>query len=197
MDNKLILIPGTFNPPTKAHIEMSRRLHSDYPDSEICYVIANSKNANTRENPQKLLPMNTRAKLLLDAIDGTYASVSLFESSEKSDRTIITTARFFRDKGYDVTLCIGSDNVSFISDWYEGLKLAEEFNFIVFCRNSDDTDVLPMILQPVKNHFVFKDGVSSSVSASDIRNASVSGNLDRVKDDIPENVYEFLCKNPY
>lgn len=197
MKNKIILILGAFNPPTTAHIEMGRVLHEDYPDANICYVIANADYVENWKAQQKILPMNIRAQLLLNAIDGRYASVSLFEGSKTSDGKTITTARHFRDEGYDVTLCIGSDNIQSIPNWYKGLKLAEEFNFIVFCRKSEDMDIVPESMIHLKDHFIFKNHILSNISASEIRKASSSGYLETVKQGMPSNVYEFLHKHPY
>lgn len=192
MKNKIILILGTFNPPTMAHVKMSHELHRDYPDAKICYVVSSPSYVEKWKTHQTLLRANVRTQLLLDNIDSAYAFISLFENTKASDGTTITTARHFRERGYDVTLCIGSDNVVKIPKWHEGLTLAKEFKFIVIHRNDEGKEVLPEELKPFASNFTFKSYDLSPVSASDIRAAIIADKLDDLQDDIPQNVYRFM-----
>lgn len=195
MKNKIILILGTFNPPTMAHVKMSHELHRDYPDAKICYVVSSPSYVEKWKTHQILLRANVRTQLLLDNIDSTYAFISLFENTKASDGTTITTARHFRKCGYDVTLCIGSDNVAKIPEWHEGLTLAKEFKFIVIHRNDEGKEVLPEELKPFTSNFTFKSYDLSPVSASDIRAAMSADKLDDLQDDIPQNVYRFIKRH--
>lgn len=195
MKNKIILILGTFNPPTMAHIKMSHELHRDYPDAKICYVVSSPSYVEKWKTHQILLKANIRTQLLLDNIDSTYAFISLFENTKASDGTTITTARHFRKCGYDVTLCIGSDNVAKIPEWHEGLTLAKEFKFIVIHRNDEGKEVLPEELKPFTSNFTFKSYDLSPVSASDIRAAMIADKLDDLQDNIPQNVYRFMKRH--
>lgn len=195
MKNKIILILGTFNPPTMAHVKMSHELHRDYPDAKICYVVSSPSYVEKWKTHQILLRANVRTQLLLDNIDSTYAFISLFENTKASDGTTITTARHFRKCGYDVTLCIGSDNVAKIPEWHEGLTLAKEFKFIVIHRNDEGKEVLPEELKPFTSNFTFKSYDLSPVSASDIRAAMIADKLDDLQDDIPQNVYRFIKRH--
>lgn len=195
MKNKIILILGTFNPPTMAHIKMSHELHRDYPDAEICYVVSSPSYVEKWKTHQMLVKANIRAQLLLDNIDSAYTFVSLFENTKASDGTTITTARHFRERGYDVTLCIGSDNVNKIPEWHEGLTLAEEFKFIVIHRNDERKEVLPEEFKPFASNFTFRNYDLSPISASDIRAAVLADKLDDMQDSIPQNVYRFMKRH--
>lgn len=195
MKDKIILILGTFNPPTMAHVKMSHELHRDYPDAKICYVVSSPSYVEKWKTHQMLIRANIRTQLLLDNIDSAYTFISLFENTEESDGTTITTARHFRKRGYDVSLCIGSDNVSKIPEWHEGLTLAKEFKFIVIHRNDEGKEVLPEELKPFASNFTFKKYELPPTSASDIRAAVLADKLDSLKDDIPQNVYQFMRRH--
>ena len=178
-----------------AHVMMSYVLHEDYPEAFICYVVSNPDYVKKWKKSQHLLHMGTRAKLLFDALDCDYVEVSQYEGTEASNGTTIGTAEHYKFLGYDVTLCIGSDNLRSISRWYMAQMLVKEFKFIVFCRKDEDMNVLPKELEHYSYNFTFKPYNYQGVSSTKVREAYIAGNLDSVKNDIPENVYVYLKSN--
>jgi nicotinate (nicotinamide) nucleotide adenylyltransferase len=201
---EVILIMGAFNPPTIAHVKMSEVLHKEYPDDVTCYVVAGDKYLRGWKgyNNENILPFDVREKLLEDATsEKDYALVSSFENSAKSDGKTITTVEFFKKIGYHegVSLCVGSDNLKDFDKWYRCEDIVDSVkSIIILCRGVKKEDGLNLIPDKFKDKadkFRFIDFNYDSISSSKIREAARNHNLESVKEDVPDNVYEFLIKN--
>lgn len=191
MKNEIVLILGSFNPPTNAHVKISEALHNILPEAEICYVIANENYIRSWKGQEKILPMNKRGELLINSIDGEYASISLIEGSSSVDGKAYNTVNHFKEKYSQVYVCIGEDNLIDLDKWYNSKKLIQENKFFVMCRG----DVSISELYEKNPNFRFIDFNYSGISATKVREAYRNNNLDLVRDDIPKNVYEFLKSN--
>ena len=197
-----VLILGSFNPPTVAHVAMSVRLHEAYPEASVCYIPANERYlAEWKEmRGGAVMPMELRARLLEEAIDPAYASVSCIEAqADKTDGKTWNTARYFqKTTGEEIVLAIGADNLPKLHLWYKGRELAEHFRFAVFCRGGEIAEseaLLPQELEDLREHFCFLSFDHAAVSASRVREAYLNGTLEEVRAYLPENVYRYLCEN--
>lgn len=188
MKNEIVLIFGSFNPPTKAHVMMSETLHRVVPEAEICYVIANEEYISSWKGQEKILPMNTRGKLLLDAINGKYASISLIEGSNVVDGKAYNTINHFKKKYEKVYVCLGVDNLIDFHKWYKYESLLSENEFLIMFRG----DVkIPEKYRYLKNmRFINFD--CGDISSTKVREHYRKDSLVSIREDVPENVYEFL-----
>ncbi|MBR5420623.1 MAG: hypothetical protein IK115_05695 [Lachnospiraceae bacterium] len=196
MNKELILILGSFNPPTVAHVAMGRVLHDRFPSASVLYLPSNERYLTGWKglNAGQMMPMEDRVRLLSGAVDPAYAGVSDAEGdAEKTDGRTWNTAEYFREStGAEVILALGADNLPKLSRWYKGRELAEKYRFAVFCRG---TGSLPAELSVYKEHFLFLPFSYEDISSSQVRKAYVEGRLSEVRSQLPENVYLYLSQN--
>ena len=232
-DDQIILIMGTYNPPTRAHIAMSSVLRERFPKAQIIYVPSGDAYLKSWKHfdDDSIPDLHLRAQLLREAIaieGGRDISVSEIEgdASKTDGRTYNTASYFQQTTGKKVAIAIGSDQLDKFGLWYKAGELVRDFQIIIFCRGisidecrhivgemfgpaDKDNDhghgiavsdgaihsgVIRNSPDTVEGHFVYIPFEYEGVSSTKIREAVVAGNLESVKDDIPQNVYEYLLK---
>ena len=197
MKNKveIILIPGAFNPPTNAHIEMSRVLYEKFPEASVLYVPALDKYITGWKGQCKPIPFEDRGSLLDDAIVNVLPekcgaiSVSPIEQEVKTGKTydvLNWLRKHFRNVKFHI--CIGEDKLNEIPKWYKGKELWENESFIVMTRPCEETVDYPDNCTRIRFDY-------PTVSSTKIREAYLSGNLEQIKAAVPENVYEYLSNH--
>ena len=222
-DDQIILIMGTYNPPTRAHIAMSSVLRGRFPTAHIIYVPSGDAYLKSWKHfdDDSIPDLRLRAELLRGAIDiagDRNISVSEIEgdTSKTDGRTYNTASYFQQTTGKKVAIAIGSDQLDKFGQWYKAGELIRDFQIIIFCRGisvdecrrivgemfgSADKDnghghngVSHNSPDETEGHFVYIPFEYAGVSSTKIREAVMAGDLKNVKDDIPLNVYEYLLK---
>lgn len=193
--NKIVLIFGAFNPVTNAHINMGILAKKKYPDADVIFVPANSNFLKDwkKYNSEDTLSERDRLKLLYDAVKpyGFGASEIDILSDGKTYNTVQLFNVLFEDK--EIILCLGSDKLSEILTWYKGEELVKNYKFLIIVR--DGVEKIPNELKKYKNNFTFMRGKYKGVSSTKVRNAVKAGKLEKVKNLIPEVVYNFYRRN--
>ena len=140
-DDQIILIMGTYNPPTRAHIAMSSILRERFPDAQIIYVPSGDAYLKSWKHfdDESIPDLHLRAQLLREAIEidgGRNISVSEIEGdvSKTDGRTYNTASYFQQTTGKKVAIAIGSDQLDKFGQWYKAGELVRDFRIIIFCR---------------------------------------------------------------
>jgi nicotinate (nicotinamide) nucleotide adenylyltransferase len=132
--DRLGILPGAFNPPTKAHLALARAAqHLD----QVIFVLP-------RELPHKRysgVSFDERLSLLLDAVDGEPR----FGVAASEGGLFIEIAGEFRQaygEQPELTFLCGRDAAERIVNWNYGqpgafLKMLHEFKMLVASRNGD------------------------------------------------------------
>lgn len=94
-------------------------------------------------------------------------------------------------KGYEVVICLGEDKLKELPRWYNCEKLVSENKFIIMTRDKS-RDTFPLELLPHADNFEFLDFDYPDISSTKIREAYLPGQLDTVREFIPQNVYKYL-----
>ncbi|MCR5477316.1 MAG: NAD(+) synthase [Lachnospiraceae bacterium] len=198
-DHRLILIMGTFNPPTKAHVAMGTALRERFPEADICYLPSADRFGREWKgfSGGEALNLHTRAELLRGAVPASVAGVSEVEGdAEKTDGRTYNTARWFREHtGKRIVLAIGADQLGKLGKWYMAEDLAREYEFVIFTRSltgEESKAGLPENFTPWKEHFTFLEFPYGDVSSTRVREAYLEGRLPEIRDLVPENVYRYL-----
>ena len=89
-DDQIILIMGTYNPPTRAHIAMSSILRERFPDAQIIYVPSGDAYLKSWKHfdDESIPDLHLRAQLLRGAIDieiGRYRDPA-YSNDDRGDR---------------------------------------------------------------------------------------------------------------
>lgn len=185
---KAILIFGAFNPPTIAHIKMGECLHRYYSDAYIVYVPSRDEYITGWKGQCKPIPFSKRFALL----SGCLKDMNINSIISSAEDTVVTTGKtydvvnYFKKKFNKVYICIGEDKLDEIEYWYKSKALIKENEFIVFQRCGHYKG------DPKFDNIRFIDLDLSDISSTEVREYYLKGQLDKVKDYVPEYVYNYL-----
>lgn len=190
---KLILVFGSFNPPTKAHVEMACVLYTRYYDHEICFVPSNLNYLEEWKEVEYPLDLETRVKFLDMVLPGGVDVWDPGEDPEMGKTYNIVDAAKNMETYSEVKICLGIDNLRDIETWYERKKLIEENKFIIFDRmgvSPEECDELLAKLKP--GSYKLLDPLHYELSASEIRKKYLDGRLPDIIEEVLPEVYVFL-----
>lgn len=195
--NDVILVFGTFNPVTNAHIGMGRAAQRVLPEARVIYIPSNGRFLHSWKNldEKNTLSDAERAGLLRQAGAPFGFEVDTLEMDGTVDGKTYHTVEYFKKKGYNVYVCMGMDKVPEFELWYYSEELLRENRFLICTRNHTHiADVATPLVQKYMDHFqeVPMDCEMQEISATQVREAYLNGTLEQVRDKIPDCVYTFL-----
>lgn len=181
-----ILYGGSFNPPTKAHLQVMQFILDNFENCELIIIPANN-----HYKCQEMMSFQDRLnmiKLTCTKLKGNF-TISEYENSlDKYYGTYYTLEHF--NHPYFV---IGDDQLVNIDKWINFPKVLEDNNFIIIPRNNEN--ILEYIkenevLSLYQNHFIVMDNFKPIPSIS-------STNFRKSKDKkyVTKEVYEYIIKN--
>lgn len=193
----IVLIFGTFNPVTKAHIRMGIIAGEIFPDSRIIYIPSKNRFLQSWKGMSdgKILDGDKRVELLTTATAPYGFEVDDLEittdiSGKTYDTIDAVKKKYSTD---DIVICMGTDKVGELHTWYRGEELIAENRFLIISRDDNGIDDSSEAVRNNRNNFILIDNCDfNTVSASMIRAAYINGELEKVKDSIPQNVYDYL-----
>lgn len=211
MNEILIVIPGTFNPFTKAHEEMGRQvlLHVleanpeatpalVYVPSSTAFMKAWGKQANLfLSDKERIDCANASLEKLRAEFAGRAAiEVSNIEIMQTVSGATIDTVDYLSGNGacYDgIYLCFGSDKCEEFPKWKNAQTLFSKVNTIVFGRDGADFGKSAEINEFFADKKLeFLPIEAGNISSTAVRTAWYEDNLDSVKDVICTYTYELL-----
>lgn len=186
---------GSFNPPTKAHIEMIKKVGNlNYIEKTIILPVGDFYNKEELVSSEHRINM---LNLIFDGMDKFIVS-DLEAKSDKQLKTLESLRLIkecYPDK--DIAFVMGADNLKDIKNWYKYEKILSGFNFIVFDR--DNLSALDII----KNDVVLKDyrhkffierlNVENGISSTKVRKLIKENK--RYSEYLQYDVYEYIKKN--
>jgi len=191
----VILIGGTFNPITKAHLQMGILVKSLFPEAEVHYILSNmdftSKWKKTAHGES--FPPEGREELVREAITPYGFILQNKESTGELSGATYDTVMYYKSIGYEkIYFCIGYDKLKQINRWKKSNNLAKEVTLLLFERDGktkkdaqEDLSRWDIIEIPMCKTY-------DSISSTKIRNAFYAGNLEQVKNDLESCTYETL-----
>lgn len=193
MKHRVVLLFGSFNPPTNAHMSMAIKAHEFYPDADIIFVPAHSNYLRDSKGVRRTFSATCidRAELLQKAC-APYMKVSRYEmNNEKASKTYDTLRSF---DGYaEKILALGADNIEELTTWYRWAELVRENKFLVFSRNGHK--LLPKALVPYKDNFRCVTNDYPDVSSTKVRYACKFRDYAYVFKACPYPVYRYLFEH--
>lgn len=196
----LVIIGGSFNPITNAHIYLGDEVSKMLPDAKILYMPSNLEYISNWKPIEKdeIFSNKNRNKVLQAVFNNLSYNLSNMESTGKLSGRTYDTVKYFSEKFNHIYFVIGSDKLSEIEKWYKFDELMTLTNFIVFSRdNTKFDDIASENLKKYKYKFIEVDMPEKylGVSSSKVRKAYYNNTLDDVKDDIPYEVYMYLKRD--
>lgn len=190
---RFILVPGAFNPPTIAHAQIGNLLDKLYPKSSVVFLPSRDEYITGWKHQTKPIPYDDRCELLGFAVDNFRMGICTVERDTVVTGKTYDVVSWFKShfKGYEVVICLGEDKLKELPRWYKYEKLVSENKFIIMTRDKS-RDTFPLELLPYMNNFEFLDFDYPDISSTKIREAYLSGQLDTVREFIPQDVYKYL-----
>ena len=186
--NKIVLIGGSFNPPTIAHEEMIKEIVKYNPKKIL--ILPNGNKYNVNFVNKTLIDYTDRenmCKLMMKNINSDYEILDIENRQE------------FRGSYYTLqelnhpTFIMGSDCLESLHKWINYKNLVKENNFVVFSRELDIEKMKTFLreddfLKSYINHFDFIKLNKSDVSSSLFRK-TLNKNL------VNELVYDYIVSH--
>jgi nicotinate (nicotinamide) nucleotide adenylyltransferase len=188
-----VLIFGSFNPITKAHIDIGLQAQKQFPHSDIIYIPAKDtflKNWKHLDS-ENTLDTSTRLSLIIQSVQPYNFKVSTIELEGLVDGRTYNTVEYFKQTYANVIICMGADKLCELDKWYNNEKLVSENKFMITTRNNTK-GTLPNSLIKYSDNFTYKEGLFQDVSSTYVREQYTLGKANTLKDMLPLPVYEYL-----
>ena len=194
--NRILLIPGSFNPITNAHIDMAKVAQKKINAEKVYFIPAHDTYVAQKRT---LIPGKSRCRLIEEATPDYMSCIPLEVNSFLPAKTYDTITKFREslDKDYrfyDFYICLGMDNIKTLTTWYNWEPFVEENMFVACVREGQNLDktLKEANLVGYEDHFIEIMIPENHTSSSLVRNLCEQGKFDEVKGIVPENVYEYL-----
>ncbi len=182
---------GSFNPPHKMHLKIGLDLlNGNYVD-KIIYVPTGSK----YKYKNNLISDFHRLKMLeLMTTGDERFIVSDFELQEEEIYTY-ETLDFFRSiyPNDEIYFICGTDNLSYIDLWKNGLYLLENYKFLVIKRYTDPIEDILNKFSKYRDNIIISNIEMNSLSSTEIRNKIKNG--EDIGDLVNSDIIEYIRKN--
>lgn len=159
---KIVVLGGSFNPPTKAHKALMeyaiKSINADlgiYLPADISYLERSRKDVQ----PNEILPNELRKEMLLAMSKDLNVIVEEYEFGTKNSSRTYESLKHIQSKYPDAEIYFitGSDKLPVIARWYSADKFLSEFKFLVVARKTDNIQEIVSKnekLKKYKNTFV-------------------------------------------
>ena len=129
--NKIGILGGSFDPPHKGHLIISKEAARRFKLKKIFWAI-------TKKNPFKkyrATNLFTRIKYCKRITKNTnFIKVKFYEDIIKSNKTINLIKYIKKNKNNEIYFIMGADNLINFHKWYKWKEIAEKCNIVVFDR---------------------------------------------------------------
>lgn len=199
--SKIVIIPGSFNPVTNAHVEIALTAKKAVDADKAIFIPAHDTYVAKKKT---LIPGSCRVALINSipiCVQNNVCASNIEIISPFPPKTYNTLKQLEcidKDKGIqnEYYICLGMDNIIDLPNWYNWKNLIKEHKFIACTRNGqglDDT-LSKAGITKYKNHFVEIKIPENNISSTLVRNLCEKGEYQKVKELVPQNVYEYLVQ---
>ena len=166
---KIGILGGSFDPPHKGHIKISKISLKKIKLNKIFWVV-------TKKNPFKKKPLFSLKERMSKANESIkkYKNIKALylDDKIKSSRTI-NVINYFRKvkKQKNLYLILGSDNLLKFHKWTNWKKIVKLVKLVVFSRKGYDKKIKKSIVVKYlkKNNIIFVNNKLINISSSEIR----------------------------
>jgi len=187
--NKIGIFVGSFNPPTKAHLEIGKMVLKKNIVSEIIYIPCDNL------IKKDLIDIKERYNLLKEMIKNKQNMI-IDDLKLKNRHRNFTYKDIYKIKDKylkELYIIIGSDLLDNLYNWKNYQDLLKNFNFIVINRlNSSDLDIIKNKYSKYNDKFIiinYNNNISSTKVREKIKNN------EKLDDFLENNVIEYIKNN--
>lgn len=168
----IAIFGGSFNPPTIAHINLSKQILEQIENIEKVIFVP----VSTKYNKEGLAPDAVRLELLKKiCYSEKNLDVSSLEIDSPRQLYTIETLKVFQKENTncDIYFVLGTDNLKELETWCMPNEILKNFKIIVLERDDDSMEKIiqnSVFLEQYKEKFIKLNGnIDNKISASDIR----------------------------
>ena len=196
MKDRIVIFGGTFNPPTRAHLDIATEALYYLDAEKVLFVPVSDlykkddvEISYHRVNMLNLAIGNFR-RLEIDftevdavALTHTYETVEKIKSQ-------------YQDK--ELFLLIGADNLEDFKNWKNQRSIMENCSLLVVNRNNSSIDEIiesNEILTEFKDKIIEAPIEEIEISSTEVRNRIASGELEGLENLVDKEVIEYIVEN--
>lgn len=181
---KIGIFVGSFNPPTKAHFDISHYLYKEKIVDKIIYVPVNNKN-------KQLINLDKRIDMLNSCINEySYLEVSeIMKDYNHFDYKVLVE---FHKKYKNIYIIMGSDLLERLSSFSNYHEMLTNYHFIIIPRfNVNCLELIKKEYNNYKDKFIitsYSSNISSTLVKERIRNKKEISEL------VPKEIEKYIIK---
>lgn len=185
---------GSFNPPTKAHIELAKKAIKECELDKMIFVPVGD--LYKKEGMAKGLHRYSMLQLVCEKEDNLQ--VSDIEIKSNKEYKAIDIFRIIQKeyKESENFFLMGADNFKNLLSWKESNELVSNFNYIILDRDLEEAEIIIAnneILKKNKKRFkIIKNEEFKECSSTNIRKQLENGEKPENLDD---RVYDYIKEN--
>ena len=172
---KIGILGGSFDPPHKGHLFITRKTLQIFNIDHVIWAI-------TKKNPFKKKPffsLKLRKKLCQKLLKREKKiEIKYYENKLKSNSTYALVKYLKKSYGCEVFFIIGADNLINLHRWKYSKELIKITKFIVFSRKGYDTKAKKSVIMRhlTKKNIKFLRNLRFNTSSTKLRNKFIDGN---------------------
>ena len=196
MKDRIVIFGGTFNPPTRAHLDIATEALYYLDAEKVLFVPVSDlykkddvEISYHRVNMLNLAIGNFRRLEIdfteVDAVALTYT----YETVEKIKSQ-------YQDK--ELFLLIGADNLEDFKNWKNQRSIMENCSLLVVNRNNSSIDEIiesNEILTEFKDKIIEAPIEEIEISSTEVRNRIASGKLEGLENLVDKEVIDYIVEN--
>ena len=196
MKDRIVIFGGTFNPPTRAHLDIATEALYYLDAEKVLFVPVSDlykkddvEISYHRVNMLNLAIGNFRRLEIdfteVDAVALTYT----YETIEKIKSR-------YQDK--ELFLLIGADNLEDFKNWKNQRSIMENCSLLVVNRNNSSIDEIiesNEILTEFKDKIIEAPIEEIEISSTEVRNRIASGELEGLENLVDKEVIDYIVEN--
>ena len=196
MKDRIVIFGGTFNPPTRAHLDIATEALYYLDAEKVLFVPVSDlykkddvEISYHRVNMLNLAIGNFRRLEIdfteVDAVKLTYT----YETIEKIKSQ-------YQNK--ELFLLIGADNLEDFKNWKNQRSIMENCSLLVVNRNNSSIDEIiesNEILTEFKDKIIEAPIEEIEISSTEVRNRIASGELEGLENLVDKEVIEYMVEN--
>ena len=129
---KIGILGGTFDPPHKGHLKISKQAKQKYKLNYIIWAIT-KKNPFKKKSKTKLITRIKFAKKIIGL--NKFIKIRFYENKIKSNKTIDLISHIKRKNNMlDLYFIMGADNLINFHRWHKWKSISQKCNILVFDR---------------------------------------------------------------
>ena len=196
MKDRIVIFGGTFNPPTRAHLDIATEALYYLDAEKVLFVPVSDlykkddvEISYHRVNMLNLAIGNFR-RLEIDFTEvDAVALTHTYETIEKIKSQ-------YQDK--ELFLLIGADNLEDFKNWKNQRSIMENCSLLVVNRNNSSIDEIiesNEILTEFKDKIIEAPIEEIEISSTEVRNRIASGELEGLENLVDKEVIDYIIEN--